>query len=161
MDVPRDAHKPRGAAPLVPAGTGAKGGECSEAATDFVLQGGVSPSPGNAASRCRDPNLPLFPKTGPYLEPVGVPIAFADGIQGVFVVQRSPLVGGHLRGGGSAALSGGEQRSAPGPPRVAEPRTAPGQRRTAPAGPLRANAAAPRTALLPPPRTAQSPRGAR
>jgi len=40
---------------------------------------------------------PPKPHTKPYLEAVGVPIAFTDGVQGVFVVQRCPLVGRHLR----------------------------------------------------------------
>lgn len=43
---------------------------------------------------------PPPPKTHmkPYLEAVGVPIAFTDGVQGVFVVQRRPLVSRHLHG---------------------------------------------------------------
>lgn len=156
-------HEPRGAAPPVPAGMGAKGRKRSAAAPDFVLQGGGGshPARGTRPPAARTPIFPFSPQNSPYLEPVGVPIAFADGVQGVFIVQRGPLVGGHLRGGGSAALSGGGQRSAPGPPRGAEPRTASEQRRTAPAGPPRATAAALRTALLPPPRAAQSSRRAR
>lgn len=156
-------HEPRGAAPPVPARMGAKGRKRSAAAPDFVLQGGGGshPARGTRPPAARTPIFPFSPQNSPYLEPVGVPIAFADGVQGVFIVQRGPLVGGHLRGGGSAALSGGGQRSAPGPPRGAEPRTASEQRRTAPAGPPRATAAALRTALLPPPRAAQSSRRAR
>lgn len=34
----------------------------------------------------------------PYLEAVGIPITFADGVQGVFIIQRRPLVGRHLHG---------------------------------------------------------------
>lgn len=54
---------------------------------------------------CRSPGHKILPpppppKTHmkPYLEAVGVPIAFTDGVQGVFVVQRRPLVSRHLHG---------------------------------------------------------------
>lgn len=63
--------------------------------------------PGHKTLCClQRPKIPVFfplkTHVKPYLEAVGVPIAFADGIQGVFIIQRRPLVGRHLRGGRSA-----------------------------------------------------------